>query len=181
MNRDDIRPMVEIRTGDIFRSNAQTLVNTVNCVGVMGKGLALQFKQKFPEMYKDYVLRCDRGEVRLGRPHLYTSLVHPWILNFPTKDHWRSVARLDAIIEGLDYLLEHCKEWGIASLAVPALGCGQGQLEWKVVGPTLYRYLQKFEIPVELYAPAGTPANQALGISVASNSRHDQTTVRRQV
>jgi O-acetyl-ADP-ribose deacetylase (regulator of RNase III)/uncharacterized protein YwgA len=149
--------MIRVLTGNMLESHAQTLVNTVNCVGVMGKGIALQFKKKFPEMYKDYVARCERKEVELGKPYLYKSLVLPWVLNFPTKDHWRSVARLDDIIRGLEYLLQHYKEWGITSLAVPPLGCGQGQLEWRVVGPTLYNYLNRLDIPIELYAPHGTP------------------------
>jgi O-acetyl-ADP-ribose deacetylase (regulator of RNase III)/uncharacterized protein YwgA len=149
--------MVKVLVGDLFDSKAQTLVNTVNCVGVMGKGVALEFKKRFPEMFEDYEQRCIRREVKLGRPYLFKRLVPPWILNFPTKDHWRSVANLDAIVEGLRHLLQHYKEWEITSLAVPPLGCGQGQLEWRVVGPTLYRYLSKMDIPVELYAPYGTP------------------------
>lgn len=152
--------MVEVRTGDLFDSQAQTLVNTVNCVGVMGKGVALGFKKRFPEMYEDYVRRCARGEVRLGRPYLYRHLVLPWVLNFPTKDHWRSVSRLDDIIQGLEYLEAHYKEWGITSLAVPPLGCGQGGLEWRVVGRTLWRHLMRLDIPVELYAPHDTPREE---------------------
>jgi O-acetyl-ADP-ribose deacetylase (regulator of RNase III)/uncharacterized protein YwgA len=149
--------MVKVLIGNLFESKAQTLVNTVNCVGVMGKGVALEFKKRFPEMFEDYERRCQRREVKLGRPYLFKRLVPPWILNFPTKDHWRSVANLEAIVEGLKYLLNHYKEWDIISLAVPPLGCGQGQLEWRVVGPTLYRYLSKMDIPIELYAPYGTP------------------------
>lgn len=152
--------MVRVIQGDLFASGAQTLVNTVNCVGVMGKGVALEFKKRFPDMYEDYVRRCKAGRVKLGRPYLYRRLVEPWILNFPTKDHWRSVARLDDIVEGLEYLKAHYKAWGITSLAVPPLGCGQGQLEWRVVGPTLIRHLKRLDIPVELYAPHGTPAEE---------------------
>ena len=149
--------MVNVLIGDIFKSEAQTLVNTVNCVGVMGKGLALEFKKRFPDMFEDYAGRCERGEVKLGVPYLYRRAVPPWILNFPTKDHWRSVSRLADIIRGLEHLARHHQEWGITSLAVPPLGCGHGQLEWRVVGPTLYRYLKRLEIPVDLYAPFGTP------------------------
>lgn len=149
--------MVEVIIGDIFESKAQTLVNTVNCVGIMGKGVALEFKKRFPAMFEDYVRRCDAKEVRLGRPYLFKGMVLPWILNFPTKNHWRSVSRLQDIVEGLRYLQSHYKEWGITSLAVPPLGCGHGQLEWRVVGPTLYRHLKAFDIPVALYAPFGTP------------------------
>lgn len=154
--------MIQIRTGDLLESNAQTLVNTVNCVGVMGKGIALDFRRTFPDMFKDYVLRCERGEVRLGRPYLYKYLAPPWVLNFPTKDHWRSNAKLDAITEGLEYLISHYEVWGITSIAVPPLGCGNGQLEWRVVGPTLYRYLRRLRIPVELYAPHETPHEELL-------------------
>jgi uncharacterized protein YwgA len=81
-------------------------------------------------------------------------------LNFPTKDHWRSVSRLSDIIAGLEHLEKHYEEWGITSLAVPALGCSNGQLDWRVVGPTLYRHLSRLHIPVELYAPLGTPSDQ---------------------
>jgi O-acetyl-ADP-ribose deacetylase (regulator of RNase III)/uncharacterized protein YwgA len=149
--------MVKILMSDLLKSKAQTLVNTVNCVGIMGKGIALEFKEQFPDMFNDYVARCNRNEVRLGKPYLYKRLTPPWILNFPTKGHWRSVSRIEDIVKGLKYLLQHYKEWGITSLAVPPLGCGQGQLEWKIVGPTLYRYLSQLDIPVELYAPHGTP------------------------
>jgi uncharacterized protein YwgA/O-acetyl-ADP-ribose deacetylase (regulator of RNase III) len=149
--------MVQVIIADMFQSTAQTIVNTVNCVGVMGKGIALEFKKRFPDMYEDYVRRCNAKEVKLGRPYLYRRLTPPWILNFPTKDHWRSVSRLEDIVRGLQYLEQSYKEWGITSMAVPPLGCGQGQLEWRVVGPTLYRHLKRFGIPVELYAPYGTP------------------------
>lgn len=149
--------MVKVIIGDIFRSEAQTLVNTVNCVGIMGKGLALEFKKRFPDMFKDYLARCQNGEIQLGKPYLYKRLVPPWILLFPTKEDWRSVSRLSDIEDGLRYLQSKYKEWGITSIAVPPLGCGLGELEWDVVGPTLYRYLEELEIPIELYAPYGTP------------------------
>jgi len=152
--------MIKVLEGDLFQSKAQTLVNTVNCVGIMGKGVALEFKNRFPDMFKDYADRCKRGEVKLGKPYLYKSLFVPWILNFPTKDHWRSVTNLQDIIHGLEYLLKHYKEWGITSIAIPPLGCGHGQLEWRIVGPTLYSYLRKMDVPVELYAPYGTPHEQ---------------------
>jgi O-acetyl-ADP-ribose deacetylase (regulator of RNase III) len=148
---------VKVLVSNLFESEAQTFVNAVNCVGVMGKGIALEFKKRFPEMYQDYAKRCERGEVRLGKPYLYKTLLPPWILNFPTKDHWRSLSNLDSIVEGLKYLLEHYQEWEITSFAIPALGAGQGQLDWRIVGPTLYRHLDQMQIPVELYAPYGTP------------------------
>ncbi len=152
--------MLKVRVGDIFTSDAQTLVNTVNCVGVMGKGIALEFKKRFPAMFQDYAGRCARGEVKLGEPYLYKSTVNPWILNFPTKDHWRSLARLEDIDRGLAYLLAHYRAWGITSIAFPPLGTGYGQLEWRIVGPILYRRLSEMAIPVEMYAPFGTPDDE---------------------
>ncbi|MBX3070799.1 MAG: macro domain-containing protein [Thermomicrobiales bacterium] len=149
--------MIEVKIGDLLESQAQTLVNTVNCVGVMGKGIALSFREQFPEMYKDYADRCARGEVRLGEPYLVRQLMGPWVLNFPTKDHWRSVSRIEDIEAGLEFLERHYQEWGIASIAVPPLGCGNGKLEWREVGPLIYRSLKRMEIPAQLFAPLGTP------------------------
>jgi uncharacterized protein YwgA/O-acetyl-ADP-ribose deacetylase (regulator of RNase III) len=150
----------EVRIGNLLNAEAQTLVNTVNCVGIMGKGIALEFKKHFPDMFADYAARCKRGEVRLGVPYLYRGLFPPYVLNFPTKQDWRSVSRLGDIIRGLEYLVAHYQEWGIDSLAVPPLGCGNGGLEWRVVGPTLYRYLNRLSIPVYLYAPLDTPPEE---------------------
>ncbi len=147
---------MKILVGDMLKSKAQTLVNTVNCVGIMGKGIALEFKNRFPEMFKDYVQRCERHEVRLGQPYIYKSLFGQQILNFPTKEHWKSVSKVSDIEEGLDYLLAHYKHWRITSIAIPPLGCGNGQLEWKVVGPLIYERANKMDIPVEMYAPYGT-------------------------
>lgn len=141
-----------VTTGNLLASQAQTLVNTVNCVGIMGKGIALAFKRRYPAMFADYVRRCDRHEVVLGKPYVFHAADH-LIVNFPTKDHWRAVSRLEDIVAGLEHLERHYREWGITSLAVPPLGCGNGQLEWDVVGPTLYRHLSRLGIPVELYAP----------------------------
>ncbi|MBM4278145.1 MAG: macro domain-containing protein [Deltaproteobacteria bacterium] len=151
---------MKILVGDILKSKAQTLINTVNCVGVMGKGIALEFKKRFPEMFEDYVKKCDRNEVKLGVPYLYKTLFPPQIVNFPTKNHWKSVSRISDIERGLQYILAHYKEWGITSLAIPPLGCGNGQLEWVAVGPLIYRYANQMEIPVEMYAPYGTPSKE---------------------
>ncbi len=151
---------VGVVIGDIFKSEAQTLINTVNCVGVMGKGLALEFKNRFPDMYKDYLERCQKGEVKLGKPYLYKSLIPPYILLFPTKQHWRSFSNLSAIEEGLEFLKARYKKWGITSIAVPPLGCGLGELDWTIVGPTLYRHLSELDVSVILFAPYGTPHAQ---------------------
>ena len=154
--------MIEaVRKGDLFESSAQTLVNTVNTVGVMGKGIALEFKRRFPEMFADYQRRCEAGQVRLGEPYLWRGLIEPWVINFPTKDHWRSVSRVADIERGLAYLAEHVGEWGVTSLAVPPLGAGSGGLDWATVGPTIFRHLDQLPIPVVLYAPLDAPDEQA--------------------
>lgn len=142
--------------GDLFKSGAQTLVNTVNVVGVMGKGIALGFKQRFPAMFEDYRQRCARNEVRLGEPYIYKAAGEPWVINFPTKGHWRSPSKLADIERGLDFLAAHAAEWGIQSLAVPPLGCGNGELEWRVVGPIIFERLSRLEVPVLMYAPFDT-------------------------
>ncbi len=147
---------MKILIGDILKSKAQTFVNTVNCVGIMGKGIALEFKKRFPKMFKDYFEQCKRNEIHAGQPYIYKSLIGPQIVNFPTKEHWKSVSKEKDIESGLDYLLAHYKEWGVTSIAIPPLGCGNGQLEWKVVGPLIYSRTKQMDIPVEIYAPYGT-------------------------
>ena len=146
--------------GDLFESRAQTLVNTINCVGVMGKGVAEQFKRRFPAMYEDYKSRTDGKAVRLGEPYLYRDSSGRQIVNFPTKDHWRSPSRLSDIERGLDFLAACVAEWGITSIALPPLGCGNGGLEWSEVGPLIYRKLRHLPIDVEVFAPYGTPKQQ---------------------
>ena len=146
-------PIQKITIGNLFESDAQTLVNPVNCVGVMGKGLALQFKKRFPDMFHDYAEKCQRNEVQLGYPYLYQAPQLPNILNFPTKNHWRSKSDIKAITDGLKYLVDHYKAWDITSLAVPALGCGLGQLDWLSVKPILEDYFSQLPIPVIVYAP----------------------------
>jgi len=152
--------MFKALTGDIFASQAQTFVNTVNCVGVMGKGVAFEFKKRFPEMFADYAKRCERGQVQLGEPYLYRDGSGASIVNFPTKSHWRAASRLTDIERGLDYFAAHATEWGITSVAFPALGCGNGGLEWAEVGPLLSAKLNNLDIDVEVYAPCGTPRTE---------------------
>jgi O-acetyl-ADP-ribose deacetylase (regulator of RNase III)/uncharacterized protein YwgA len=152
--------MFKALIGDMFESRAQTLVNTVNCVGVMGKGVAEQFRKRYPAMFADYKRRCEQKVLRLGEPYLYRDASGASIVNFPTKDHWRSASRLADIEHGLDYFAAHAVEWGIASVAMPPLGCGNGGLEWTEVGPLIHRKLHPLALDVELYAPYGTPKSQ---------------------
>jgi O-acetyl-ADP-ribose deacetylase (regulator of RNase III) len=132
--------MVEFRTGDILKSPAEALVNPVNCVGVMGRGLALQFKGKFPGNFKAYAAACGRGEVQPGRMFVFQtgSLTGPkYVVNFPTKRHWRDASRMEDIEAGLTTLHAEVKERGICSIAIPPLGAGLGGLDWKQVRPII--------------------------------------------
>lgn len=144
--------MLKYRSGNILDSHMQTLVNAVNTVGAMGKGLALQFKKKYPDMYQEYRQMCDRGELTTGKLHLFRASDH-WILNFPTKAHYRSKSKLRDIEEGLKELRKSYKIWGIESMAIPALGCGYGGLEWYDVRQLIARYLGDLPIPIEVYEP----------------------------
>jgi O-acetyl-ADP-ribose deacetylase (regulator of RNase III)/uncharacterized protein YwgA len=153
--------MFKALIGDLFSSETQTLVNTVNCVGIMGKGVAQEFKKRYPAMFADYAYRCARKQVRLGEPYLFKDPTGRLIVNFPTKDHWRSPSRLIDIESGLDFFLGHYREWGISSIAFPPLGCGNGGLHWSEVGPLIFDKLHRLSIEVEVYAPNGTP-NQHL-------------------
>jgi len=139
--------------GNLFESGADTLVNPVNCVGVMGKGLALEFKKRFPSMFEDYAERCARNQVRLGEPYLFRDRSGTLIVNFPTKDHWRPPSRLADIDRGLDYFVQHHAQWRIKSVAFPQLGCGNGGLSWEDVGPLMFSKLQVLKIEIEVYMP----------------------------
>jgi len=138
---------------DLFLSEAHVIVNAVNCVGVMGRGIALVFKQRFPVMFYDYQVRCTKGEVKPGQPYLYEISPSRWIMNFPTKQHWCNSSKLEWIILGLNMIVEQYKEWGIRSIAIPALGCGNGDLSWDIVLPLMVESLSKIDIPVHLYSP----------------------------
>lgn len=144
--------MLEFRHGNVLNSEMQTLVNTVNTVGVMGKGIALQFKKHYPKMYEEYRALCKSGKLTTGQLHLYKAVDH-WILNFPTKRHYRYPSKLEYVEEGLIRLRDTYAELGIESLALPALGCGQGGLSWPDVRALIERYLGDLPIPIEVYEP----------------------------
>jgi O-acetyl-ADP-ribose deacetylase (regulator of RNase III)/uncharacterized protein YwgA len=146
--------------GDLFASHATTLVNTVNCVGIMGKGVAQEFKKRYPAMFEDYAERCQQKRVKLGEPYLYPDPSGVSIINFPTKDHWRSPSRLADIEQGLDHFVRCYRDWKVTSVAFPPLGCGNGGLKWEEVGPLMFAKLRGLGIEVEVYAPYGTPKTQ---------------------
>ncbi len=158
-------PSVTVVRGNLFDSSCQTLTNTVNTVGVMGAGIAKQFKARFPLMFEDYRRRCDLGQVRIGQPYLWKprETDAKFVLNFPTKQHWRDKSQLTWIEGGLEYLLIHYREWGIGSLALPALGCSNGGLKWNQVKPVMERYLNEMDIPVEVYEPLPESDSQPRG------------------
>ena len=154
--------------GNLLESEVEGLVNTVNTVGVMGKGIALQFKNAFPANYKAYAKACKRRDVNLGKMFVFDNgqLTAPrWIVNFPTKGHWRSRSRIGDVAAGLDDLRCVIIELGIASIAIPPLGCGNGGLDWSDVRPLIKEKLDSLETDVLLYAPVGAPPASGMAIS----------------
>jgi O-acetyl-ADP-ribose deacetylase (regulator of RNase III) len=143
--------MIEIITrGDIFESNAQTLVNTVNCLGVMGKGLALQFKKRYPAMFLAYERICKNDLLQIGKLWIYKT-DHRWILNFPTKYDWRQPSKEEYLELGLQNFLESYKDKGITSVAFPLLGASNGGLDPAISLKIMRRYLEQCDIPVYIY------------------------------
>jgi O-acetyl-ADP-ribose deacetylase (regulator of RNase III) len=145
---------IQYQKGDIFDSKAQVIVNSVNCEGVMGKGLALAFKERYPAMFAVYQQDCKAGKLRIGRPTLYKAST-PWILNFPTKDHWRPPSKLEYLEKGLEYLVAYYQKAGIQSIAFPKLGAQNGKLSWDDVGPLMAKYLSQLNIDVYIYIAEG--------------------------
>ena len=155
--------MIEFKTGDILAEDAEALVNTVNCVGIMGRGVALQFKQAFPENFKAYERACKLGEVEPGRMFVFDTgqLTHPrYIVNFPTKRHWRGRARIEDIDKGLDSLIAEIRLRGIRSVAIPPLGAGLGGLRWADVRSRIERaFLALPDVRLIVFEP--TSASEA--------------------
>ena len=161
--------MIDLRHGNLLDAQAEVLVNTVNCVGIMGKGIALQFKQAYPDNFRTYARACRKDEVQIGR-----MLVVPvggllsgprHIINFPTKNHWRAKSRLADIEAGLTTLVEEVRRLKIKSIAVPPLGCGNGGLDWADVRPRIERAFEELpEVEVLLFAPEGAPAAESMRV-----------------
>lgn len=161
--------MVNFCRGDILNADVEALVNTVNCVGVMGRGVALQFKNMFPENFTAYATACDRGEVQPGRMFVYETgeLTNPkYIINFPTKRHWRGKSRIEDIKSGLQALREEIVQRNIRSVAVPPLGSGLGGLNWVDVRPLIITALDSFsDVRIDIYEPGGAPAADVMARS----------------
>lgn len=154
--------MIDIQKGDLLQCNAEAIVNTVNTRGIMGKGIALQFKKASPPMFKAYEQACKAGEVSIGRMHLFeTGLLHnpKYIINFPTKDDWRKPSRREYIEQGLQDLLRIVVEKNIRSIAIPPLGCGLGGLHWPEVRELVeLAFMGLPSVQVWLFEPGKTPA-----------------------
>ena len=158
--------MIEITKGDILQAEAEALVNTVNCVGVMGRGIALQFKKEFPGNFKEYKAACDKGELQPGKMLVVNlnRLQNPrYVINFPTKRHWKGKSRIEDIDSGLAALVEEIIQRKIRSVAIPPLGCGLGGLDWNEVRSRIEKALRTLpEVQVLLYEPAGAPAAEKM-------------------
>ncbi len=154
--------MINFTQGNLLKAPVEALVNTVNTVGVMGKGIALQFSRAYPDMYEQYVDACKAGRVRMGYMHVYDTgglADGPrYIINFPTKSHWRANSKLSDIREGLEDLTALVRRLGIQSIAVPPLGCGHGGLDWTEVRPMIVRAFEQLPgVDVRIYEPQGAP------------------------
>jgi len=146
--------MIEFTNGDMFEKTVDIRVNTVNCKGVMGAGVALAFKNRYPEMFKDYKKACHDGIVRPGSMYVWKNLLGDWIINFPTKRDWREPSRYDDILAGLDDLRSYLKNLGSISIALPALGCGHGGLDWSQVSQMIKEKLNDLEAHIFVFEPA---------------------------
>ena len=142
--------MIEYINGDIFESPAQVIVNTVNTVGVMGKGIALAFKQRYPDMFAAYREMCEKNQLSIGKLMLWNSPDH-MILLFPTKENWRNPSRVEYIERGLQKFVDTYADKNITSIAFPKLGCGNGELDWDEVQPVMERYLRPLPIDIYIY------------------------------
>lgn len=155
--------MIEIARGNLLHASVDALINTVNTEGVMGKGIALQFRRAYPAMFDTYLADCKAGKVKLGHMHVYdlgglVSSGPRWVINFPTKGHWRARSHLSDIQSGLIDLVKKVRELGIKSIAVPPLGCGHGGLSWDDVWPMIERAFAALpEVRTLVYTPDGSP------------------------
>ncbi len=160
--------MIRFKQGDLLEANAEALVNAVNCVGVMGKGIALQFKQRFPDNFAAYERACRHKEVQTGLMFTVSTgrLINPrFIINFPTKNHWKGKSRIEDIESGLQALVEEVKKLGIQSISVPPLGCGNGGLNWNEVRPLIEAAFSQLPgVQVALYAPESQPKSEAMPV-----------------
>jgi O-acetyl-ADP-ribose deacetylase (regulator of RNase III) len=153
---------IHVLKGDLLKQETDAIVNTVNCVGVMGKGIALQFKRRWPENFKAYARACMAGQIKTGKMFVYDlGTLHngkpEFIINFPTKNHWREKSKLSYIEDGLQDLVKVIHALKIKSIAIPPLGCGNGGLEWNVVRNLVEATLAPLNVDIQLFSPSGAP------------------------
>jgi O-acetyl-ADP-ribose deacetylase (regulator of RNase III) len=157
--------MITYKTGDILIEDAEALVNAVNCIGSMGRGLAAEFKRAWPENFTEYAAACRRQEVRPGRMFVFqnTAASGPrYIINFPTKRHWRDNSRIEDIEAGLSALVTEVRQRSIRSIAIPALGSGLGRLDWADVRPRIERAMRELpHVNVVVFEPHGRTVSEA--------------------
>ena len=160
--------MIEIKRGNILKADAEALVNTVNCVGYMGKGIALQFKKAYPANYEYYRKACDAQEVKPGKMLVFETgaILNPkYIINFPTKRHWRGKSLIEDIDSGLKALIQEIRVRGVKSIALPPLGCGLGGLDWDEVRPRIENTFSELpDVKMLLFEPAGAPEAKTMPI-----------------
>lgn len=151
--------MIEFVTGDFFDYDADIRVNTVNCVGVMGAGVALLFKNKYPEMFNDYFKACENNEVKPGKPHVWQDnnmFSKTTIINFPTKNHWKNPSEYEFIEKGLVWLKEFLINKEYSTVTLPALGCGHGGLDWNIVKELIIKYLGNVKAKILVFEPSSS-------------------------
>lgn len=146
---------IELGSGDLLAAEVDAIVNTVNTAGVMGKGLALQIKERFPEVFTAYARACKQGTVTVGQMHVVPRATPPrFVINFPTKQHWRNPSKLEYVESGLAALVRCVRDYEIRSIAIPPLGCGLGGLDWADVRPRIVEaFEQAPDVRVVLYEP----------------------------
>lgn len=153
--------MIIIKRDNLIKSDSEALVNSVNTVGIMGRGIALQFKRAFPDNYAVYRKACDQGEVQIGNVFIFPtgSFVNPkYIINFPMKKHWRNKSKLEYLTSGLKALIVDVKRLGIKSISIPPLGCGNGGLVWQEVKSLIEKAFTSLpDVKVQLYEPSSKP------------------------
>lgn len=167
--------MLTYHRTSLLESQAQTIVNTVNTVGVMGKGLAHELKKRHPVMFKAYKKICDERLLDIGKLWLWRNS-EQWVLNFPTKNNWRNPSKVEFIEAGLKKFVENFERQGIREIAFPRLGCGNGGLDWEVVRPLMHKYLN--DLPIRVYihdfdVDLGFPEHKGYAPEFAQNSFHD--------
>ena len=170
--------MLQFVEGDFFDYEADIRVNTVNCVGVMGAGVALLFKNKYPKMFDNYVKECSQGRVKIGKPHVWQASQMfnekiPIIINFPTKYHWKKPSEYEYVDKGLIWLKQYLQDKGSVTITVPALGCGHGGLDWNIVKEMITNKLDGLEAKILVFAPSSSTKKAISSETISELKKND--------